>query len=98
MVAHCPDDAPLRKAIAGCGHTPVEHVLLLLHYDLASGNWQRGNGRLADRPKPLDCLLPPDMRTTQTIGGGARMTLDEAADFLGWELPTSNAGGGAGGR
>ena len=30
----------------------------------------------------------------ETVSG----LLDEAADFLGWELPTSNAEGGAGGR
>lgn len=77
----------MKRAIAECGHSPAEHLALLIHYDLQVGHWQRGSGKKHDQPKPLDCLLPPEMRTT-TRYGNARMTIDEAADFLGWELPT----------
>ena len=88
VLVHAPEDSPLKRALGGCGHSPVEHLTLLLHFDLACANWQRGNGRRNDRPKPVDCMLPPDLRETQQLGN-ARMTLDEAADFLGWELPAT---------
>ena len=86
VIVHAPDTSPIKRALGVCGHSPAEHLLLLLHYDLSAANWQRGQGRKHDRPKPLDCLLPESMRETQRLGNG-RMTLDEAADFLGWELP-----------
>lgn len=61
-------------------------MTLLLHYDLEVAIWQRGSGKRHDRPKPLDCLLPEELRSTTRLGN-ARMTLAETADFLGWELP-----------
>ena len=88
VIVHAPDDSPIKRALGGCGHSPAEHLTLLLHYDLTAANWQRGNGRKHDRPKPLDCLLPEHMRETQRLGT-ASMTLDEAADFLGWNLPAA---------
>ena len=36
--------------------------------------WQRGSGKRHDRPKPLDCLLPEELRSTTRLGN-ARMTL-----------------------
>ena len=86
VLVHAPDDAPLKRALAGCGHSPAEHLTLLLHYTLSAANWQRAGGKRHERPKPLDCMLPPDLRETQVIGT-ARMTLEETADFLGWEIP-----------
>lgn len=86
VVACRPDDSPLARVLRGdCGHTDAEHVDMYQLHLLAVANWQRGDGKKHKAPKPIDCLLPAEERAT-TRYAGASMTLDEAADWLGWEL------------
>lgn len=87
IVKHCPLDSPLARATNGttCGHTDRDHMLIVHAHLLAVANWQRSEGKRSDHPKVPDCLLPPEKRATSKIGDAA-MTLDEAADWLGWEL------------
>lgn len=87
VLVHAPEDSPLKRALAECGHSTSEHLQLLLHHALAGANWQRGDGKERDRPKLPDCMLPPELRPEVKQLGDARMTLDEAADWLGWNLP-----------
>lgn len=72
------------RELGGCGHSVNEHLTLLLQHTLAVANWQRAHGKKATQPKPLDCMLPEDLRESRTYGK-ASMSLDDAADWLGWD-------------
>lgn len=86
LVACRPPGSPLSRALAGeCVHTEAEHQVMVQTHMLAVANWQRGGGRKGTAPKPPDCLLPPKEKAV-THYGNAAMSLDEAADWLGWEL------------
>lgn len=87
---HAPDDSPFKRAMSECGHSPAEHLQLLLQFTLAVANWQRGSGKDRDRPRPVECLLPEDQRPEKKHLGDARMSLDETADWLGWSLPEAS--------
>ena len=84
VLRHAPEDSPLRRATGDCGHSPAEHLSLLLLHSSQVGNWQRAHGKKRDRPDPPKCLNP-DVSTEKM--GSAPMPLDETADWLGWKLP-----------
>ncbi len=86
LLHHAPEDSPIMRAHSECGHSAAEHLSLLLIYSQQVGNWQRARGKRATYPKLPKCL--DKNIETKRFGQGERMTLDEAADWLGWELPT----------
>lgn len=86
MVQLCPDDAPLRRVWAECGHTLHEHLMLLTQHTLMVANWQRAGDKKLKQPEPPECMVPKELRKTQHIGT-ASMTLDEANEWLGWGPP-----------
>lgn len=87
LLHHAPEDSPIMRAHSGCGHSAAEHLqLLTIHYQQV-GNWQRAHGKKTTYPKLPDCLDRNVEKTT--LGAGERMTLDEAASWLGWDLPAA---------
>ena len=81
VVHMCPDDSPLRRSQADCGHTLIEHLLMMSDYTLAVQVWQAGRARRQDMPKLPDCMVRPEMRETQQYGTAA-MTLDQMDEWL----------------
>lgn len=88
VVKYAPDDSPLGRALTECGHTVAEHLDLATHYLLSVANWQRAGDRKVKAPKPPDCMLPPEERETQKIGGSKPLPVEDMAEWLGWEKPT----------
>lgn len=88
VVYLCPHDAPLRRVQAGCGHTLVEHLLMMADHCLAVRVWQSGSARRHDMPRLPECMIEPGLRQTRRYGSAA-MTLEEAAEWL--ALPGRNA-------
>lgn len=87
LLHHAPEDSPVMRARTGCGHSVSEHLSLLLIHSQQVGNWQRAHGKKSTYPKLVECL---DRQIEKTqLGKGERMTLDQAADWLGWELPAA---------
>ena len=88
LLHHAPEDSPIMRARAECGHSPSEHLSLLLLHSQQVGNWQRSHGKKSTYPKLPQCL--DQTVETSTLGRGERMTLDEAAEWLGWDLPAAS--------
>lgn len=86
LLHHAPEDSPVMRAQSECGHSPAEHLGLLMLHAQQVGNWQRGHGKKTDYPPVPECL---DKRVSKEQIGSARMTLDETADWLGWSLPAA---------
>lgn len=60
----------------------AEMLLAEIADGVAVGNWQRGNGKRRDYPKPIPRPgVEPD---STTYGGKKPLPIDEMADWLGW--------------
>lgn len=61
-----------------------EQLLAGIFDRLAEGNWQRGEGKASDRPKPLP---RPGIEPDEKKFGKGPLPWDEMAAWLGWEAP-----------
>lgn len=72
----------LRRALTpdepGANWTLTEHLLALIHDQLAVANWQRAGGRKSKRPKPISPLL----RRPVTKYGQTSRTPEEVKAYL----------------
>ena len=72
----------LRRALLpndpGADWTRLEHLLALVHDQLAIANWQRAGGKKNRRPKPISPLARPPV----TKYGRTTMTPEEARAYL----------------
>lgn len=87
LVKYAPDDSPIARALTDCGHTVKEHLDLAEQFLLSVANWQRAGDRKVKPPRLPDCMLPPEERETQKIGGSKPLPVEDMADWLGWERP-----------
>lgn len=83
-----PPDSAFARAVAGCGHTASEHLALLQVHVVNVGNWQRAHGKKNTAPKLPVCMRPEDEQPTKY--GTSSMTIEEAAEWLGWPTPSQN--------
>jgi hypothetical protein len=61
-----------------------EQLLAAMFDALQISNWQRGNGKLRDRPKPIP---RPGIAPTHTVIGETAVPMEEMDAWLGWNTP-----------
>lgn len=84
IVQQAPPTSAVYRAVAGEEwRWGLQEQLLAAAVDALNGaNWQRGQGKEQDRPKPIPRPgVEPDAKQ---FGKGA-LPIDEMADWLGWE-------------
>ena len=88
IVKHLPRSSALVRVIEGDDHPwgLAEQLLAAAVDALSAANWQRGEGKRKDKPKPIP---RPGVGGDKTYGKEA-LPLDEMADWLGWERQLNN--------
>lgn len=88
IVKHLPRSSALVRVIEGDDHPwgLAEQLLAATVDALHAANWQRGEGKKRDKPKPIP---RPGINAPKRYGTTA-LPLDEMTDWLGWQDHTSN--------
>ena len=83
IVRHSPRGSALVRSLLGEDHEwTLANQLRAAEVDaLRLANWQRGQGKKKDMPKPIP---RPGVERDKTYGKEA-ISIDEMADWLGWE-------------
>jgi hypothetical protein len=84
IIKHLPRGSALVRELDGDDHPwGLTEQLLAAAVDALNGaNWQRGGGKLRDKPKPIP---RPGVEQPKSSYGRGAVSIEEMAHFLGWE-------------